>query len=348
MGREPSPTLAETPSSPAVNGAGGREALTLAARPLLWTHHSLLLAFTLIWGANFVLAEVALREMAPISFSVSRFVMGAAAMLAILYGQCWVLARRTGARVELFPRLERGDWPRLIFVSIIGAALAPWLGIEGLGLTHGARASLWLAVGPVLSVGLGAVFRTERLGGMGYVGVGLAGLGTLALALDGLDPARNFWLGDLLLLSALLLAVAELHLIKPLALRYGATPMVTARTVIGGLLYVVLATPALVGEPWLGLSGWTWIAILFGGAVGVGVGQWVKVRALDALGPTRVVLYGNLVPVAAMLLAWLTLSNRPSALEILAAILIIVGAVSLQVLDKYRHVETVEHWNVEG
>ena len=303
-----------------------------------WPHHSSLLLFTFLWGANFVLAEVALREMAPISFSVSRFVVGALALIFVLYLQCRVVARRTGTAIRLFPDVRREDWPRLLLVAVFGAALAPWLGIEGLGLTHGARASLWLALGPVLSVGLGVVLRTERLGWMGLAGVLLAGLGTLTLALDGLRSEQDYWLGDLLLVLALLLAVAELHLIKPLAARYGATPMVTARTVIGGLLYVALATPSLAGEPWLALTAWTWIAILAGGAVGVGVGQWVKVRALDALGPTRVVLYGNLVPVAAMLLAWAALSRVPSLLEVVAAVLILLGAVCLQLFDRYRHV----------
>ncbi|MFQ5570878.1 MAG: DMT family transporter [Rhodothermales bacterium] len=303
----------------------------------IWPHHSILLLFTLLWGGNFVLAEVALREMEPISFSVARFLMGGAAMLAILYWQSRSYARKNGSAFRLFPQLDKGDWPRLLLISVIGATLAPWLGIEGLDLTHGARASLWLALGPVLSVGIGALLRTERLGWMGYVGVILTGLGTLALAVDGLNPERNYWVGDLLLFMALLMAVAELHLIKPLATRYGATPVVTARTLIGGFFYLLIATKALVGEPWLSLSAWAWVAILAGGAIGVGVGQWVKVRALRTLGPTRVVLYGNLVPVAAMVLAWLALSTVPSVLETLAAALIILGAVSVQMLDTYTH-----------
>ncbi len=301
------------------------------------SHHSILLLFTVLWGGNFVLAEVALREMAPISFSVARFLMGGGAMLAILYLQCYATARKTGTSIRLFPSLDKADWPRLLLVSVLGATLAPWLGIEGLSLTNGARASLWLALGPVLSVGIGALLRTERIGRMGYVGVVLAALGTFTLAVDGLSPERNYWIGDLLLFVALLMAVAELHLIKPLAAKYGATPMVAARTAIGGMLYLMVASPSLVEQTWLSLNPWTWVAILAGGAIGIGVGQWVKVRALNTLGPTRVVLYGNLVPIAAMVLAWLALSTAPTVLEIAAAVLIILGAVCLEMLDTYKH-----------
>lgn len=301
-------------------------------------HHAVLLFFTLLWGGNFVLAEVALLEMAPIAFSVARFAVGGVAMFAILYLQCYREARAQNTALQFFPSLQRGDWPRLVLVSVLGATLAPWLGIEGLALTSGARASLWLALGPVLSVAVGALLRSERLGRMGYLGVTLAGLGTFVLALDGLNPDNvGYWMGDLLLFAALLMAVTELHLIKPLAATYGATPMVAARTAIGGALYLLLAAPSLVEQTWLALTGWTWVAIVAGGAIGIGVGQWVKVRALDVLGPTRVVLYGNLVPVAALVLAWLALGSAPTLLEIIAAVLIILGAVCLEVLDSYKH-----------
>lgn len=308
------------------------------SREAAWPHHALLLLFVLLWGGNFILAEVALREMEPISFSVSRFAMGAGAMITILYVQVVFAARSGEQRERLFPRLRRKDWPRLLIISVVGATLAPWLGIEGLDLTHGARASLWLALGPVLSAALGPLFKSERIGVVGYVGIALAGGGTAALAIDGLRPEQNYWFGDVLLVLALLMAVLELHLIKPLAAKYGATPMVAARTAIGGCIYLLIALPALVGEPWLSLDLWTWIAILIGGAIGVGVGQWVKVRALKRLGPTRVVLYGNLVPLAALWLAWLTIGTEPSTLEILAGFLIVIGAIAVQVLDLRMHI----------
>lgn len=327
--------------SPAIDELAPGEVLPeQAALP----HHVLLLFFVMLWGGNFVLAEVALREMAPISFSVARFLAGGGALLALLYVQ--VRAQGDGRR--LFPTLEHGDWPRLLLIAVLGATLAPWLGIEGLGLTHGARASLWLALGPALSCGIGRWMRTERLGRAGYVGVVLAGLGTFALALDGLHPARNYWLGDVLLFTALVLAVTELHLIKPLAVRYGATPMVAARTAIGGGLYLLIGLPALTGESWLDLSAWVWIAILFGGAIGVGVGQWAKVRALHTLGPTRVVLYGNLVPLAAVLIAWLTIGTDPSLLEVTAGVLIILGSIFLQVIDAPVVHSPVGHENTAG
>ncbi len=296
------------------------------------THHSLLVLFTFMWAGNFVLAEVALRELSPISFSVSRFLMAGLVLMLILFLQ----ARRGGRQARLFPAVESNDWPRLVVVALVGAAFAPWLGIEGLNLTSGGRASLWLALCPVLSAGLGYFMKTETLGKFGVFGLVVAGLGTFGLAADGLGSENQYWLGDLLLIAAMACTILELHLIKPLVTKYGPTGIVTARTLIGGACYLVIASASLIQQEWLTLSGWTWVAILIGGGIGVGIGQWVKVRALRTLGPTRVVLYGNLVPPVTLLLAWIVLGDAPSMLEIVAGTLIIFGALCIQVVDQRR------------
>jgi len=297
-----------------------------------WSHHGLLMLFVWMWGANFVLAEVALREMAPISFSVTRFLMGGAALTALFYAQRGG-GEATSGEQPLFPWVDRSDWPRLLVVSVLGATLAPWLGILGLDHTYSARASLWLALGPVCSSVLGRLLDTERIGWVGQVGIVLAALGTFTLAADGLRPEQAYWVGDLFLFLALLTSVAEFHIIKPLVAEYGSIPMVTTRTALGGLLYLLIASPSLAQESWFALSAWVWIAILLGGGVGVGLGQWIKYRALGVLGPTRVVLYGNLVPVATLILAWATIGTAPSPLEVISAGLIVAGAFCLQVLD---------------
>ena len=254
-------------------------------------------------------------------------------MFLIMYFQYRVEQQRTEQSLSFIPKIKKEHWPRLLLVSVIGATLAPWLGIEGLGLTHGARASLWLALGPAVSTGFGYLLSTERMGFYGYLGVFLAVVGTIVLAWDGLQPEQGYWFGDLILVVALILTVIELHLIKPLAREYGSVIIVALRTAIGGSLYLLIASPALVEVTWLTLGLWTWIAIVAGGAVGVGMGQWVKVRALKKLGPTQVVLYGNLVPIAALLIAWLSIGENPSQLEIISAVFIISGAILIQVID---------------
>lgn len=299
-------------------------------------HHSLLMMFTFMWAGNFVLAEIALQELSPISFSVSRFLVAGLMMLGILYFQGHVHAKKAGNTFKLFPKIAKADWPRLVVVALLGAAIAPWVGIEGLHLTSGGRASLWLAACPVISAGVGYLMRTETLSRTGALGLVTAGLGTVGLAADGLGPGNSYWLGDLLLLVGICCTILELHLIKPLVTKYGPTSIVAARTTIGGSFYLLIASASLVQQDWVSLGAMTWIAIIIGGAIGVGVGQWVKVRALQSLGPTRVLLYGNLIPPVTLLLAWLALGTEPSTLEIMAGCFIILGAMCIQIVDPHR------------
>ncbi len=200
---------------------------------------------------------------------------------------------------------------------------------------------MWLALCPVLSAGIGILMQTEFLRKTGFTGLIIAGIGTIGLAADGLSSDQAYWLGDMLLFLAICCTAVELHLIKPLVIKYSAASMVAARTAIGGVLYLLLAFPSVVAQNWLSLGLWTWVAIVLGGAIGVGIGQWVKVRALEALGPTRVVLYGNLVPPATLFLAWLVLGTSPSTVEILAGALILIGAVLLQAGDPHRPEDVV-------
>lgn len=311
------------------DGAAPRSAAAGLSRAA-WRHHGLLSLFVFLWGSNFVLAETALREMTPISFSAARFLVGASVLVSLFYIEEVRGAYRQGTAIQLFPALRWRDVPRLVVVAVLGGALAPWLGIKGLEFTHSARAALWLALGPTLSTGVGMLLGTERVGRLGMAGAVVAGVGTALLAVSGVRAEESYWLGDLLLLAALLATVADLHLTKPLAARYGTTPIAAAWTSLGGLLYGTVALPALTDEPWLALGAWTWIAILAGGAIGVGLGRWVKIRALDTLGPTRVVVYGNLVPLATALVAWLALGQVPSTFEIVAGPLIIAGSFGLQ------------------
>ncbi len=306
-----------------------------------YVHHVTLLSFTLIWGGNFVLAEVALQEMSPISFSVSRFLVAGLALLGFFYVEGYQASKRKGTSVKLVPALDRSDWFRLVVVSILGATLAPWLGIEGLNLTSSGRASIWLALCPVLSAGIGIMLRTETIRKIGLLGLFIAGLGTVGLAADGFDGEQQMIWGDLYLLLAICCIAAELHLMKPLVARHSSTSMVAARTVIGGTIYFLVASPSLIQQSWFSLGAWTWIAILAGGIIGVGIGQWTKVRALDVLGPTRVVLYGNLVPPATLLIAWIALGTNPTWLESAAAVLIFIGAACLQLGDPHRRYEHI-------
>lgn len=278
--------------------------------------HLALSVFTLVWGANFLLAELALRQLSPIGFSVSRFVVATVALFAL--GQVAVVrADDAGAGPVLLRRPLQ-----LLAVAVVGVVLAPWLGIEGLARTHAGRAALYVSVAPALSLVLSRGGRRDRRPAFAGAALLVAGAGLLVV-----DPAEaGASIGDALLVLATVAVLVDLHLMRPLALVFGPAHASAWRTLVGGVLYVLVAAPWLVREPWGDLDGLTWFAVIVGGAVGVGVGQWVKARAVRTLGPTKVLAYFNVVPVATLALRAAWVGRWPTHVEGLACAAILIGA----------------------
>jgi hypothetical protein len=84
-----------------------------------WPDHTVLSLFVFLWAGNFVLAELALREMTPIAFSAVRLIAGGASMLLLLHLQTRFDARRGRRAVADFRTVQRHDWPRLLLVSLL-------------------------------------------------------------------------------------------------------------------------------------------------------------------------------------------------------------------------------------
>jgi drug/metabolite transporter (DMT)-like permease len=280
--------------------------------------------FTLIWGSNFIFAEVAVKELSPLVFSAGRFLLGG--VVLVLLFAIGERIRQNSIRTIFSWRIGRSSHlPVVLIAALLGAVLAPWMGIEGLARTSGARAALWLAFAPLISGFLGRKFRTENLGPAGFAGVGLSLIGGIVLAVDGLQGGGQYWFGDLLLFGSVLFSVAELHLLKPVLQKRSPAEVMMARTLFGGLLYSLIALPRASVISWSSLPAIVWVALAFGGILAIGIGHWVQAHAVRAIGPTRVVLYHNAVPIVAIVASAVLLLSKPSVLESFAIILIVSG-----------------------
>lgn len=317
--------------------------------------HAQMAVFTLVWASNFVLAEWALRDLSPVSFSVSRFLAATAALFAL--GAHPALQRddrgHTGRTAER--PIYRARPGTLLAVALLGVVVAPWLGIEGLARTHAGRAAIYVSIAPALSLlvqgsdrwsnredhALAARASTgrQRSALTRWTGALLI-IGGAGLMVAGPELGAFSW-GDLLLLLASVCAVVELHLMRRLALDFGPARASAYRTGLGGLLYLALASPWLLADDWLRLTPLTWVAIVAGGTIGLGLGQWVKARALRTLGPTRVLAYFNLVPVVTLgLRAWLS-TGVVTSVDWVAGLVIVVGASAIQAGDGPRAIGPV-------
>ncbi len=107
----------------------------------------------------------------------------------------------------------------------------------------------------------------------------------------------------------------------------GVSPLrVTAVTTVAGAPGLVLAgMPQLVGMDWGAVGPPGWAALAYATVLSLLVAYWLWNRSVQAVGPSRTVIYMCLTPLIAVIGAAVLLGERPRPLQAVGAALIIGG-----------------------
>jgi drug/metabolite transporter (DMT)-like permease len=110
--------------------------------------------------------------------------------------------------------------------------------------------------------------------------------------------------------------------------RYGALPVTAATLWIGAAGLVAVSLPVLAAQRWEGVRLGAWAGLLFSGVFAIAVAYTLWYGSVGRVGSSRTAVYSNAVPVAALLIAWVTLGERPTWLHV-AGTAAILGGVAL-------------------
>ncbi len=275
-----------------------------------------LLLMAAIWAVNFSVVKLALDPVSPLAFNALRFILAAIALYAIL--------RRRGP----IPRPRREDVLRIVVLGIVGNVLYQLLFIFGLDLTRAGNASLLLAATPVWTAILSAGFGHEKLSGGVWLGVLATVVGIALVVLGGgggVGMSAATFRGDVLMMAASVgWATYTVAARGPIA-RYG-TMAVTGWTLwIGTALLVLLGIPDLVAQDWSRVSPGVVAALVYSGVLSIAVAYLFWYRGVRVLGSTRTATFSNVVPVLALVVAWIWLGEVPTLLQVAGAAVIIGG-----------------------
>ncbi|MDP2957509.1 MAG: DMT family transporter [Longimicrobiales bacterium] len=274
-----------------------------------------LLALAAIWGINFSVVKAVLGVLDPLALNALRFPLAALVLAA-------VMARRPA------PPIERADRVPIAILGILGNVVYQVAFIQGIDATLAGNASLLLATSPVWTVLLSAALGHEEPKPLVFMGSAIT-LGGMALVVLGGGRAVGWgWetlRGDALMVGASLLwsiyTVGSGRYVR----KYGAI-RVTAWTLwVGTPLLVLLGVPSLLSTSWGSVPAWAWGGVAYAGVLSVGLAYLLWYRGVKRLGNSRTALYSNLVPVAALLTAWLWLDEVPTALQAGGAVVILAG-----------------------
>jgi drug/metabolite transporter (DMT)-like permease len=277
-----------------------------------------LVLMVLIWGANFSVVKVAMRDFPELAFNALRLVIGS----SIFGVAIWWTRRRLDA---VTPRLTRADWLRLIALGVIGHFAYQLFFLGGVKRTSVGNGSLIIGSSPVVIALLSSLAGHERVTPLRWLGVLLA-LGGLYLVVGHrVDWSRESLVGDALMVGSLLCWAAYSIGAQPLLKRHSPLIVTGVSMSIGSLLYVSFASPVLASLDWRSISALSWWLMIGSAVLALSVSYLIWYTALQRLGSTRTSVYSYLTPVVAMLVAAFWLGEPISRNQAVGAATILAG-----------------------
>lgn len=275
-----------------------------------------LLALALIWGVNFSVIKVGLRELHPLAFNALRFPLAVLALTGLL-------ALRGSLSL---PR--RGDVPRVLALGVLGNVVYQLFFIFGIDATLAGNAAILLATTPVWVVVLSALRGHERPRAVVWIGVAATVAGMVAVVVGGEQEVAlggGTLRGDLLSAGAAVVWAVYTVEGRDLTRRYGSLRVTAWTLACGSVGLVALGIPFLADTDLAGLDPGTWAAVAYAGVLAIGVAYVIWYWGVRRIGSTRTSVFSNLVPVVALAAAWVWLGETPTGLQLAGAAVVIGG-----------------------
>ena len=270
----------------------------------------------LIWGINYSVIKYGTSAMQPVAFNGVRVAMAALALLLIAIA--WGGA--PPARRDVFA---------LLVLGVLGNGIYQILFAEGIARTRAGEAALVVGGSPALIALLGRAAGVETTTRRGVIGIALSifgvGLIVLTRANVGSGPHGGSLLGDLLVLIGSICWAVYTILLVPYTKRLSGLWVVALSMLGGSVVLLAVGARAIAAVDWSTVSPGVWGSMLYGGLAGLVFAYILWYRGVKVLGPTRTALFANLQPFIALMFAWATLGETPTAWQVTGAATIVGG-----------------------
>ena len=277
----------------------------------------MLLVLGAIWGASYLLNEIALRDLEPGALIELRFLFGAATLLAVL-----------AVRADRGPilRATRVAAVPIAVVALLNAVVPFFLIAWGQQHIDSGLTGILLASSPLFTaVGALAYDRAERSSGVRAVGLALGFAGVVLLL--GLTPGGG---GEALAGSVAVVLAAISYSLSGLYIgrRLAGVPRLA---VAAGTTFAAsaLALPIALFQVPSDLPGWGPLAAVAAlGVGGTGIAYLLYFAIIGGAGASRAILVNYLIPTMAVIYGVLLL-DEPLTASMVAGLALILGGVTL-------------------
>lgn len=273
----------------------------------------LLVILTLLWGFNWPVMKIGVRDFAPLSFRTLCMV-GGVAML-------FVMARVQGDSLEV----RREHWPELVWLALTNMIIWYVLSIYGVKLLSSGRAAILGYTMPVWTALIGWLVYRDRLDLRMGAGV-LAAVAAIALLLgEELTRLAGRPTGTLCMLSAAFVWAIGTQMMRRRKLP-GSVLVLTFWMMVMSLVVCSLVAWLLERDQWVRPPNlMEWGAILYNAVLVFGVSQLLWFRLATLLPPVASSLSVMLIPVVGLFSGMLLLGEVPSWQDYAALICVLVA-----------------------
>ena len=280
-----------------------------------------MLAMVSIWGANFSVVKVALRDFPELAFNAWRLAIASSLFMAVL---AW-RRRQAARRGEHAPPLTRNEWARIAVLGIVGHLAYQLLFLGGVRRTTVANASLILGTTPVVVALLTAWTGHERVVPLRWVGAALSFIGLAIVVSQNVDWSAGGHLGDALMMASTLCWATYSVASVPLLRRHSPLLVTGYSITIGAVLYVLVTLPALVEVRWASIAPASWALMAWSAGFALALAYLIWYTSVQKAGSTRTAAWSNLTPVVAMTIAAVWLGETVTLRQVLGSLVIFAG-----------------------
>lgn len=291
-------------------------------RTLTFWSDTSLIGVAVIWGVNIPIMKNGLEQLDLYVFNAIRLTISAVVLVLFAWREL-----RRGIKPK--PGLT---FKHLLLFGLVMSAMYQILFLLGVSHTTSGNTALIISTVPMWTALLARLFLCEKLRILAWSGLTIALVGTVIVALQKGDVSTGldqFW-GNLFILGAALLWASGTVYSRPLLTRISPVQLSASAAVIALPVHLLIAAGRYEHSIPVLQSVDLWLIILYSGVLSSGLALPMWNLGVRHAGAAHAAVIQNLVPLVAIIAAWLTRGEPVTQAQILGGSLILSGVIMVR------------------
>ena len=275
-----------------------------------------LIMVAILWGMNYVIVKVSLKEMNPLLFNTLRFVIGAIV--------CWIilLVKETNYKIT------KKEMLNMVILGIGIHSINQLAFIYGVAKTTAGTASIILASTPVWVAVIARIIGIEKTTLKMWSGIGISFLGAiLVVGNQGLSAniSQVGLQGNILIVIATIFWSIYTITVRILTQKLSIIKVTTYSLTFAAIFFISITSKEIINTNWDQFSVEAWLGVIYSGVFVFGISYILWNYVVKEVGATRASIYTNLPPFVSILLGWIFLGEKINFVQICGGFFILIG-----------------------